>query len=86
MKKPEETIVDLVPEIFIQYKAKLNKSLEGFESGSVLDAILLPICIDRKNDKWENKWFVYSGDKLIVILPFDKQCFSLSIAKKKEKK
>jgi hypothetical protein len=82
-KEPAPT--KLIPEPLLNYKIKLTKPIKDYKVGDTLDAILLPIRVGNDWNKWVNKWFIYSGEKLIDTLDKEDQCFELSIAKKKGK-
>lgn len=79
----EETVI--IPTIYSRYIVKLEKKYESYKPGKTLDAILMPFAIDRANDVWENKWYVYDGDVFLGRFPLNTDILTV-VSFKKEKK
>lgn len=79
---------NLTGEILIKYKIKLTSKLNDYKVGTYLEAILLPVRVQGTWDTWNNKWFIFDGEKSIAIIDYKDQCFqlfSLKVKKKKDK-
>lgn len=83
--KAEEVVVDNTPKIYVAYVCKLAKEFEGLPKGKPVEATLMPLIVDRKNDKWENRYFVYDGDKLLGMLPIGNDIITIVSVKKGKK-
>lgn len=83
--KVEEVVVDNTPKLYSAYVCKLAKDFEGLPKGKTVEATLLPLIVDRKHDKWENRYFVYDDEKLLGILPIDSNMITIVSVKKGKK-
>lgn len=80
-----EEVVDTSPKIYVSYVVKLEEDFGGCSKGKTLDSTLMPVIVDRKNDKWENKWFLYEGEKFLGMLPKETKVITVVSVKKGKK-
>jgi hypothetical protein len=80
-----EEVVDTSPKIYVSYVVKLEEEFGGCAKGKTLDATLMPVIVDRKNDKWENKWFMYDGERFLGLLPRETKIITVVSVKKGKK-
>ena len=80
-----EEVIDTSPKIYVSYVVKLEEEFGGCAKGKTLDATLMPVIVDRKNDKWENKWFVYDGEKFLGLVSNDNKVITVVSVKKGKK-
>jgi len=76
----------LIGEILTKYRVKLTSKLNDYKVGTYLEATLLPVRVQGTLDTWNNKWFVFDGEKSVAILDLKDQCFDLYSLKAKKKK
>lgn len=79
----EEEIIK--PLILTHYKLKLKKAFKDYKAGDTLDAIFLPVRKNSSLTEWENKWFIYDGEKLVDIVDEKNNFFVATLDKKKHR-
>ena len=80
-----EEVVDTSPKIYVSYIVKLQEDFGGCVKGKTLDATFMPVIVDRHNDVWENKWFVYEGERFLGLLPKETKVITVVSVKKGKK-
>lgn len=85
VEKFVEEVVDTSPKIYVSYIVKLEEEFSGCSKGKTLDATFMPVIVDYKNDKWENKWFIYNGEKFLGMLPRENKVITIVSVKKGKK-
>ena len=90
-KEPEKVVetleeVETFPRVYVSYTVKLGGKLEGYTKGKILNGTFMPVLVDHKNKIWEDKWFLYDGEKLIGIFPNNGECPIIIVSTKKARK
>jgi hypothetical protein len=72
IEKVEEPLIEKQDtRLYIGYSVKLENDFYNYKKGKTLDATLMPLIVNREENKWENKWFIFDAEKFVGYLPSD---------------